>query len=141
MLTLKDRIVHKNPRRFGALAALSMHDPSQAASELTRCVKELGMFGGLVNGYQSAREDGSIKKYYDSPEYDPFWAAVEELDVPIYFHPRYPPLRDLDAGTAYGDRKHLLGASVSFHLDLSFHIYAMCSSGSLCLVNFAEQRN
>ncbi len=36
---------------------------------------------------------------------------------------------DLAAGSRFGDRKHLLGAGVQFHLDLSFHIYALCSSG------------
>ena len=28
----------KNPTRFAAFAALSMHDPQQAADELTRCM-------------------------------------------------------------------------------------------------------
>ena len=119
----------KNVKRFGALAALSMHDPSQAAQELRRCVKELGMFGGLVNDYQSTGEDGGGKEYFDTAKYDPFWAMVQELDVPIYFHPRYAIQQDLEPGTKYGDRKHLLGAGVQFHLDLSFHLYAVCSSG------------
>jgi 2,3-dihydroxybenzoate decarboxylase len=121
--------VAKNPKRFGALAALSMHDPSQAARELERCVKELGMFGGLVNDFQSTGEDGGGKVYFDTRKYDPFWATVQELDVPIYFHPRYAIKQDLEPGTKFGDRKHLLGAGVQFHLDLSFHLYAVCSSG------------
>jgi len=121
--------VKKNPARFGALAALSMHDPVQAAQELKRSVKELGMFGGLVNDFQSTGEAGGGKEYFDTPKFDPFWAMVQELDVPIYFHPRYAVPKDLEPGTKYGDRKHLLGAAVQFHLDLSFHLYAMCSSG------------
>jgi 2,3-dihydroxybenzoate decarboxylase len=122
--------VKKNPSRFGALAALSMHDPQQAAGELTRAVKQLGMFGGLVNDFQSTAEDASGKEYYDTEKYLPFWKQVEELNVPIYFHPRWPPPRELEPTQPYGARKHLLGAAVSFHLDLSFHIYAMCASGS-----------
>jgi len=121
--------VAKNPKRFGALAALSMHDPSQAARELKRCVKELGMFGGLVNDFQSTGKDGGGKVYFDTRKYDPFWAMVQELGVPIYFHPRYAIKQDLEPGTKFGDRKHLLGAGVQFHLDLSFHLYAVCSSG------------
>jgi 2,3-dihydroxybenzoate decarboxylase len=128
--------VEKNPTRFGALAALSMHDPHQAAQELTRAVKELGMFGGLVNDFQSTGVDGSGKEYYDTEKYLPFWAAVQELDVPIYFHPRWPPPRELELDQPYGSRKHLLGAAVSFHLDLSFHIYAMCASGLSFLKSF-----
>jgi len=123
--------VKKNPKRFGALAALSMHDPEEAARELERAVEELGMFGGLVNDFQSTGEDGSGKVYYDTPKYDPFWETVQELDVPIYFHPRYRIPQDLTPESKYGTRKHLCGAGVSFHLDLSWHIYAVLSSGML----------
>lgn len=122
-----------NPARFGALAALSMHDPVQAATELRRAVQELGFFGGLVNDYQSVGTDGSGRVYYDTKDYDPFWKVVEELDVPIYFHPRYPPLPDLAPDAPqYGKRGHLLGAGVQFHLDLSWHIYSICSGGTFC---------
>ncbi|KAJ4289676.1 hypothetical protein N0V90_011005 [Kalmusia sp. IMI 367209] len=121
--------VKKNPKRFGALAALSMHNAKDAADELRRAVTKLGMFGGLVNDFQSKGPEAEEKIYFDTPEYDPFWETVQELDVPIYFHPRYAIPQDLKAGTKYGDRKHLLGAGVQFHLDLSWHLYAICSSG------------
>ncbi|KAK0629406.1 hypothetical protein B0T17DRAFT_634135 [Bombardia bombarda] len=100
-----------NPARFGAFASVSMHDAAEAAAEATRAVKELG------------------KKYFDAEEYLPFWQVMEELGVPVYLHPRYPPAKDLEKGTRYGDRKQILGAAVQFHLDLSMHIYALCSSG------------
>jgi 2,3-dihydroxybenzoate decarboxylase len=128
---------NRNPSRFGALASLSMHDASQAAGELRRAVKDLGMKGVILNDFQSTppakegEEEG--KKYFDTEEYHVFWKTVEELDVPVYMHPRYATGRDLEAGSRWGDRKHLLGAGVQFHLDLSFHIYAICSSGLLDL--------
>jgi len=121
--------VKKNPKRFGALAALSMHNAKDAAEELRRAIKELGMFGGLVNDFQSKGAEAYEKVYFDTPEYESFWQTVQELDVPIYFHPRYAIPQDLAAGTKYGDRRHLLGAGVQFHLDLSWHLYAICSSG------------
>lgn len=121
--------VKKNPQRFGALAAVSMHSAQDAADELRRAVKELGMFGAMINDFQSKGGDAQEKVYFDSPEYDQFWAVVQELDVPVYFHPRYAIKQDLEPGTKYGDRKHLLGAGVQFHLDLSWHLYAICSSG------------
>lgn len=122
--------VKKNPRRFGALASLSMHEPAGAAAELQRAVKDLGMFGAMVNDFQTFGEDSEGKKYYDAPEYQLFWQEVENLGVPIYLHPRYPITQELEgANTKWGPRKHLLGAAVSFHLDLSFHLYALCSSG------------
>ena len=107
--------VAKNPKRFGALAALSMHNGEVAAEELKRAVKELGMFGGLVNDFQSKGKDGEEKVYFDTQEYAVFWKTVEELDVPIYFHPRYAIPQDLQKGTKYGDRTHLLGAGVQVH--------------------------
>ena len=33
-----EEAVLRNPSRFAAMAALSMHDPAQAASELRRCM-------------------------------------------------------------------------------------------------------
>lgn len=124
-----------NPARFGALASVSMHSAADAAAEARRAVRELGMFGVIVNDYQvvgargGGEGDGAGKKYYDGEEFRPFWSAVEELGVPVYMHPRYPPPADLRPGTRYGDRRQILGAAVQFHLDLSMHVYALCSSG------------
>ncbi|KAL2158777.1 hypothetical protein VTH06DRAFT_3968 [Thermothelomyces fergusii] len=120
-----------NPRRFGAFASVSMHNAEDAVAEATRAVKELGMCGVIINDYQSVNEGGDAegKKYYDGPEYRPFWKAISELDVPVYLHPRFPPRKDVQPGTKYWDRRHLLGGGVQFHLDCSFHVYALCSSG------------
>ncbi|KAK3381045.1 hypothetical protein B0H63DRAFT_474798 [Podospora didyma] len=124
--------VSQNTARFGAFAAVSMHNAADAAFEARRAVKELGMFGVMLNDYQVVNEGGDDegKKYYDdADEYGPFWEAIEELGVPVYMHPRYPQAKDLLKGTRYGDRKQILGAAVQFHLDLSMHLYAICSSG------------
>lgn len=123
--------VAQNPSRFGAFAAVSMHNAEDAVAEATRAVRELGMFGVMLNDYQVVAEGGDVdgKKYYDAAEFRPFWKAVEELGVPVYLHPRYPPAKDLQPNTRYGDRKQILGAAVQFHLDLSMHLYAICSSG------------
>ena len=43
--------IAKRPDRFAGFAALPMQDPEAAARELTRCVKELGFVGALVNGF------------------------------------------------------------------------------------------
>lgn len=63
----------KNHRKcYGAFATLSMHDPKQAGEELTRCVKELGFHGALLNDVQHAGPDGETLLYYDHPRYDAF---------------------------------------------------------------------
>lgn len=55
-----------NPRRIAAFAALSMHDPNQAAEELTRCMmRKKGVVGALLNDFQSASPDGNTMFFYD----------------------------------------------------------------------------
>ena len=84
------------PDRFQGFAALPMQDPDAATRELQRCVKELGFNGALVNGFSQV-DDPTTPSIYDLPQYRPFWAAVEELDVPFYLHPRNPlPQRRAD---------------------------------------------
>ena len=46
--------ISNNTVRFGAFAALAMHDPAAAAQELNRTVTELGFLGALINDYQQA---------------------------------------------------------------------------------------
>ncbi len=100
--------VHKRPDRFQGFAALAMQDPDVAARELERCVKELGFRGALVNGFSQAGDADTVL-YYDLPQYRPFWATVERLDVPFYLHPRNPVPRDA---------RDLRGPSVAVGTDL-----------------------
>jgi gamma-resorcylate decarboxylase len=79
--------IARRPDRFAGFAGLPMQDPDAAARELTRCVKELGFKGAMVNCFtQRHVADSAI--YYDLPEFRPFWATVAKLDVPFYLHPR-----------------------------------------------------
>src|SRR3989442_13106364 len=43
--------VAKRPDRFAGFATLPMQDPDAAIVELTRCIKELGFKGAMVNGF------------------------------------------------------------------------------------------
>ena len=83
------REIQKRPDRFQGLAALPMQDPDLAIRELDRCVRDLGFKGVLVNGFSQVGDPDTIV-YYDLPQYRPFWAMVEQLDVPFYLHPRNP---------------------------------------------------
>ncbi|KAJ9190781.1 hypothetical protein DTO166G4_2526 [Paecilomyces variotii] len=113
----------------GAFAALSMHDPANAAKELRRCVTQYGFHGALLNNWQLANNpDGSIKfLFYDQPEYDIFWETLQELDVPLYLHPAPPagPLHDIQ----YAQRPYLMGPPASFSNDVSLHLLGMVSNG------------
>src|ERR1700752_999209 len=81
--------IAKRPDRYQGLAAVAMQDPEGAARELERCVKELGFRGVLVNGFSQVG-DAETSLYYDLPQFRPFWAVAERLDVPFYLHPRNP---------------------------------------------------
>jgi predicted TIM-barrel fold metal-dependent hydrolase len=117
--------VRKRPDRFAAFAALPMQDPAAAAEELTRCVKELGFVGALVNGFSQAGSSDSVL-YYDLPQYRPFWRTVEALDVPFYLHPRNPL-----PGWArqYEGHSWLLGPNWAFHAETSVHAWRLIGSG------------
>jgi len=117
--------VRKRPTRFAAFAALPMQDPDAATEELTRCVKELGFVGALVNGFSQVGTPDNVT-YYDLPQYRPFWRAVEALDVPFYLHPRNP----LPSWTRqYEGHDWLLGPNWAFHAETAVHALRLIGSG------------
>jgi 2,3-dihydroxybenzoate decarboxylase len=117
--------VSRNPSRFQGFAALPMQDPEAAAEELTRCVKQLGFRGALVNGFcQIDSEDSAV--YYDLPQYWPFWKTVEELRMPVYLHPRDPlPSRR----QSYEGHPWLIGPAWGFGADTALHALRLMGSG------------
>jgi predicted TIM-barrel fold metal-dependent hydrolase len=117
--------VAKYPKRLKGFAALPLQDPQAAAQELTRCVKELGFCGALVNGFsQIGTADSAV--YYDLPQYRPFWETVQQLDVPIYLHPRSPlPTRQ----QAYEGHPWLTGSAWGFAAETSIHALRLMGSG------------
>lgn len=117
--------VRKRPTRFAAFAALPMQDPEAAIAELTRCVKELGFVGALVNGFSQAGTPDSAL-YYDLPQYRPFWRACEQFGVPFYLHPRNPLP---NAIKAYEGHNWLLGPNWAFHAETAVHALRLIGSG------------
>lgn len=116
--------VAKNPKRFQAWAALPMQDPEAAAVELTRCVRDLGCKGALVNGFSQTEDPAGIL-YYDLPQYRPFWAVVEQLDVPFYMHPRQLAGERSDVqGYPW-----LQGSAWSFGVEVATHALRLMTSG------------
>ena len=117
--------VAKRPDRFQGLAALPMQDPDAAARELARCVQTLGFRGALVNGFSEIQGvDGPV--YYDLPQYRPFWAAAEALDVPFYLHPRNPLPQD---ARIYAGHPWLMGPTWAFGQETAVHALRLMASG------------
>jgi 2,3-dihydroxybenzoate decarboxylase len=117
--------VAKHPGRYAALAALPMHNADLASKELTRCVRELGFKGCMVNGFQQVDSAENVK-YYDLPEYRSFWATVSELDVPFYLHPR---MQIASRAPIYDGHPWLMSSPWGFAVETSIHSLRLCGSG------------
>lgn len=117
--------VAKRPDRFRGLAALPMQDPEAATRELTRCVRDLGFCGALVNGFSQV-DDPQNATYYDLPQYRPFWAEVERLGVPFYLHPRNPLPQH---ARIYDGHPWLLGPTWAFAQETAVHALRLMACG------------
>ncbi|KAH8901483.1 hypothetical protein GQ53DRAFT_851248 [Thozetella sp. PMI_491] len=111
--------------RFEFFCNVALQDPAAAASELTRCVKELGGVGAMVAGYTN---NGSVNEiiYLDDPMYTPFWEAVVALDVPLYIHPRMPAP---DQQRAYRGYEFLSGSAYGYAAETGIHALRLMVSG------------
>lgn len=117
--------IAKNPKRLKGFATLPLQDPQAAAQELTRSVRDLGFCGALVNGFSQISEADSAV-FYDLPQYRPFWATVQELDVPFYLHPRLPLATRQQAYEGY---PWLAGSPWGFAVETSIHALRLMGSG------------
>src|SRR6266446_1338256 len=67
------------PRRLFGLALISLYDIDTAVMELRRC-RDMGLKGAMIWASPPADQP------YSSPLYDPFWAAAQDLDMPVSLH-------------------------------------------------------
>jgi len=78
------KVVNAHPNRFVGLATVPLQDPREAARELERAMKELGM-----KGVEMATDVNG--KNLDWPELWPFYAKAQELGAFVLVHPGVPP--------------------------------------------------
>jgi len=110
-------IIEEYPDRFTALAALPLQEPSAAAEELERAVKDLGLRGGTlmsnING-----------KPLDIKDMTPVYEKAVQLDVPLYIHPTSPiNSRAMD--------DYRLVPIIGFGVDTSLAVLRLVFSGAL----------
>ena len=110
-------IIAKYPGRFGGYAALAPKRPDEAALELERAVKELGL-----KGWKTHSNYGD--SYIDEKRYWPVLAKAAELEVPIYLHPTVPMISQL---RTYGFA--LAGAPFGFGVETSMTMMRLILSG------------
>ena len=67
------------PSRLKGIAMLNIDDVRGGVKELERCAK-MGLVGAMIPAYPPAA------RQYDSSEYEPLWAAAEDLGIPLSLH-------------------------------------------------------
>jgi len=72
--------VAEHPTRFMAIATLPIGQPKAAADELKRVINKLGFKGAMIASNFGGR-------YLGEPEFEPLWAAAEELRAFMFVHP------------------------------------------------------
>ncbi len=73
----------KHPTRFQGFAALPTAAPAEAALELERSVRQLGLTGAMLCGR-------TRDKHLDHPDFRPMLRSAAKLGVPLYVHPQIP---------------------------------------------------
>ena len=117
--------IQANKTRYAGFAMLPMADAPAAAAELSRCVKELGFVGALVDNHVNGR-------FYDDEAFWPIFAQAQYLDVPIYLHPTIPS--DEMAMHYEGNYPPEVAKAMSaqgwgWHSETGFHILRLFVSG------------
>jgi len=68
-----------DPARLKGIAMINLDDVGDGIAELERAAR-LGLAGAMIS------ELPPEERRYDLPEYEPFWAAAEALDMPLSLH-------------------------------------------------------
>ena len=110
--------IAKYPTRLAGLAAVAPQNPAEAARELERGVRSLGLKGAILNSH-------TLGEYLDDPKFWDIFAAAEALDVPVYLHPNSPSAGLIQPLLQRG----LDGALYGFGVDTGMHLLAIITSG------------
>ena len=82
-------VVRDHPARFAGLATIPMQDPDLAATELERCLQELGLRGVQIGTHVDANSHlgRNDAVNLDDRSLDPVWSAAEQIGAAIFVHP------------------------------------------------------
>lgn len=121
-------IVKKYPDRFASFACLPWAYPEEAAKELERAVKELGLHGAMICGRPVVEAE-----FLDNAKYDPILKVANDLEVPVYVHPGTPAPAVQEA--YYTGMNDVLSARLSifgwgWHNEAGVHVLRMVLNGT-----------
>ncbi len=107
-------LVSRYPDRLVAMTSVALQHPELAAEQLEKGVRDYGLKGVSLGGHVAHEELGEGR-------FDPFWAAVQELDVPIWVHPLGVP--GLDRLEGNGFLSNVIGNPLDTTIALSHMIF------------------
>lgn len=106
------------PGRFAPLAAFAPQNPDAAAQEIERAVTRLGHKGAIVNSH-------TRDTWLDGAGSAPIFEVLQQLDVPLYIHPREPRADMLRPYLAH----NLQGAVWGYAAETSLHALSLIMAG------------
>ena len=109
------------PKRLSGLAALPTPVPDEAADELTRAIKVLGLRGALVTGHTHGN-------FLDDKKYWPIFEVAQANEVPIYLHPGTPHAGAMQS--YFRGYEDLARPAWGFAMDASTHFLRILFSGA-----------
>ena len=71
------------PARHKGIAMINTDDMASGVKEMERSAK-MGLIGALISVFPP--DTSSMARSYDSPEYEPLWAAAQDLEMPLSLH-------------------------------------------------------
>jgi aminocarboxymuconate-semialdehyde decarboxylase len=82
-------VVRDHPKRFAGLATIPLQDPDLAATELERCIRELGLHGAQIGTHVDANPHSRRVDplNLDNASLQPVWSTAAELRAAIFVHP------------------------------------------------------
>lgn len=111
------KLIATHSKRFKGFASIPMDAPDAALAELHRAIDEL-----KLNGVILLSNIGG--KPLTSPEYRPFFAEANRMNLCIFLHPMLPAQSD-------SFREYVLGPIIGFPFDTSLAVARMCYDGML----------
>ncbi len=117
--------VRAHPDRFAGFAVIALTNIDAAVEELYRARQSLGFAGVMLHGTTEGI-------FLDDERFEPVWAGIEALQVPVYLHPAPPPLAVEQAyySGLPENMGHLLSiAAWDWHSETGLHVLRMIISG------------
>jgi 5-carboxyvanillate decarboxylase len=108
----------RHPTRFSGMVAVAPQNPAEAAKEIERGIKQLGLTGIIINSHTHG-------EYLSDQKFWEIFEAAEANDTPIYLHPNTPPRNMIQPFLECG----LDGAIYGFGVETGLHALRIITAG------------